>query len=400
MAISGQMDGIKVVDLTSNLAGPMCTTLLADMGAEVVKIEMPGTGDVFRRGLRPLIDEDTSYVFFNVNRNKKSIALDLKHESGRKVVSKLIETADVFVENYRPGVMRKLGLDYDAANELNPRLVYCSISGYGQSGPLCNRPAYDIVVQAESGMMTVIGMPGGPPVLAPPGIVDFVTGVFGALAIASALFNRRQTGVGERIDVALFDVALFLLSHYGIPEYFGLGRAASARGSKHPYLVPYETHDCSDGRQVMVAAITNKLFGDLCVALGMEKLAEDAKFATESARITNKDELIGILDKVFATKTRDEWIEILNRAEVPCGAVNTTAEAFQRPQVSDREMVLNIKHRTKGEVKIMGNPMKFSHGPVRMVCPAPALGQDSESILTDIGYSPDMIDELKSKRVI
>ena len=394
------LDSIFVTDLTGMVAGPACTTILADLGAEVVKVENPAEGDYMRESMRPLLLGTTSYFFYNFNRNKQSITLDMKKEEAREIISKLIKKSDVFIESFRPGVADRLGVGFEDVKKINPRIVYCSISAYGQDGPYSDRPGYDPIIQAESGIMSVVGSPGNPPNLGPPGMVDNIAGVWGALAILSALRERDETGMAQRVDVSLFDVALYLLFPYAIPEYYGKGGDVLPRGSGHPFLIPYEAHKTEDGRLLMVAALSEKLWTALCIALGLENLAKDEKFADNASRMKNRTQLLEVLDKKFAERNLGEWLRILNDAKVPCAPVNTTSKAIQHPQTTARRMLIDIEDSRIGRVKIMGSPVKISGNGTVVRRRAPELGENTFEVLKTLGYGREDCGRLRKEGVV
>ncbi len=377
------LEGVKILDLTTTLAGPFCSMLLADLGADVIKIEEPVSGDFFRFNYEPKVSEDYSYHFFILNRNKKSVALDLKTDEGRTRALELAKNSDVLLEGFRPGVVDRLGLSYESVRSANPKIVYCSISAYGQTGPYRSRPGYDMVVKAEAGMMYASSWIGGPPLSGPPGIVDLLAGMTASNAIVSALYARLRSGLGERIDISLFDVATLCMGIYSIEEYFGADRdvapwAFQAEDGQvvpgHPIHVPFEGFLAKDGRWLIINAITDRLWGDFCRASGLEHLVADPRFATASLRTKNRIELRSMLRKVFLSENRDYWVDIFEKSGVPCAPVNTSSEALHHPQVAARQMLVDVDVGGR-KVTVVGNPVKLLNHTLRRFTPAPRLGE-------------------------
>jgi crotonobetainyl-CoA:carnitine CoA-transferase CaiB-like acyl-CoA transferase len=374
------LDGVRVVDLTRVLAGPFCTMMLGDMGADVIKIEEPLHGDE-SRGWAPTIGGWSTY-FLGVNRNKKSVALDLKDEHHAQALQRLIAEADVLVENFKPGSLAALGFGYEAMATLNPRLIYCSISGYGQTGPRASLSGYDAVIQGESGLMEVTGQPDGPPTKVGIAITDYFAGLYAAQGILLAIVDRHRSGVGQRVDIALFDS---LVSALTLPAgiLFGTGVAPSRLGNDHPSIAPYETLRGRDGL-IIVAAGNPRLWAQLCSVLDASALTVDPRFVTNAARLANRDALKAELEAIFANYPLDDLIRRLEDAGVPCGRVRSIAEALNDPQVLAREMVVTIEHAELGDVKVLGNPIKLSGTPSLSMRPPPALGQHTDEVLRDV----------------
>jgi crotonobetainyl-CoA:carnitine CoA-transferase CaiB-like acyl-CoA transferase len=371
------LDGVRVVDLTRVLAGPFCTMMLGDMGAEVIKIEEPERGDE-ARGWAPFIGGWSSY-FLGVNRNKKSVALDLKRPDGASALRTLVCDADVLVENFRPGSLEQLGFGYETVSTINPRLVYCSISGYGQNGPRAGLSGYDAVIQGESGLMDVTGQPDGPPTRVGIAITDYFAGLYAAQGILLALIERQRSGLGQRIDIALFDS---LMSALTLPAglWFATGESPHRMGNDHPSIAPYETLSARDGF-IIVAAGNPRLWTQLCAALNVEYLTEDPRFLTNDDRLRNRDALKTELHAVLQHRTLDELIDRLRHHGVPCGRVRTIAEALEDPQLRAREMVVAIPHAALGSVRALGNPIKLSRTPYTIREAPPGLGEHTESVL-------------------
>jgi len=403
------LEGVKVLDFTFNLAAPVASMLLADMGCDVVKIEAPKTGDFFRLAQRPKIAENCSYLFFNINRNKKNIVLNLANPKGKEVALKLAKSADVVMENFRPGVMKRLGLDHESILKMNPKVIYASLTGYGYTGPYADRPGYDLIAKADSGWMTAVAPEGGPPVAGPNGAVDTATGVYMAFAVAAALYRRTIDQKSERIDISLFDVSSFYIALYGTGDYFIHNRDVDKWWIKdedgtlrpgHAVLAPFEGFQTKDGKWVAVAAITNDLWSDFCHALGLDNLIKDERFATPPARTDHKRELRAIIKDIFLKKTRSEVIKILEEAEVPCAPIRTSKEALEHPQMKARNMLVEVPFWDGRKFKIVGQPAKFLTHPAEEFFPIGPLGAQTEEVLRELGYSSEQIEQMRKEGVI
>lgn len=390
---------VTVLDLTHFLAGPYCSMLLADLGAIVVKIEEPGAGDATRHVPPGYVHGETPYTL-TMNRNKRGITLDLKRDAGRRIFHRMVEHADVVLDNFRPGVTERLGVHYDALKEINPRIICCSLTAYGHTGPYRHKPGYEHVIQALGGSMSVTGEPGGPPVKSGLSFIDYSTGVFGAFAVTSALNARRLTGRGQWIDLSLFDVQISMLG-YHVSNYFCLGAIPGPEpGSGHPYFVPFQQFKTADGYMIVVAA-TDRFFKSLCQALGLPEMAEDPRFAGAGNRFAHRDELIPRIQAVLLAKPTREWVEALEAAGVPAGPVNDVAQALADPQVEARGMVVTVDHPVCGPVKIAGNPVKMTGTPAERFRPAPLLGQHTEEVLGEmLGLTKDEVEALRSDGVV
>jgi len=372
--------------------------ILADLGAEVIKVEVPEVGDMTRSWGPPFIGGESAY-FLCVNRNKKSMTLNLKTEKGKKILYRLAEKCDVLLENFRPGVTDKLGVNYETIHEINPRMIYCSISGFGQTGPYRDWPAYDIVVQGLGGFMGITGEFDRPPVRVGVAITDILAGAHAAIAILSALIARKTTGKGQWIDVSMLDGAVSWMT-YMAANYFATGKVPERMGSAHPNIVPYQCFETKDGKYINIAIGNDRLWTSLCKVLGLKKLAQDPRFATNPKRVKNRNELISMLTKIFSTKIRDEWLEILGR-EIPCGPVYTMDEIFSNPQVLHRGMLVEIDHPVAGKIKQIGIPMKFSETLEEIKAPPPLLGQHTEEILKFfLKLSENEVSQLRKEKVI
>ena len=390
------LNGVRVLDLTRALAGPYCSLILGDLGAEIIKIEaiegrMEVTGPYSYKG--------QDGYFMSVNRSKKSVTLDVRKDRGREVFYDLVKISDVVLDNFRPGVLERLKIDYDTLKGINPRIISCSISGFGPNGPYRDRPAYDVVVQAIGGAMSITGEPGRPPVRSGIAVADQGAGMFAAHGILAALYERERTGIGGKIETSLLEATIALLA-YEASLYFISGLVPGPVGSGHRTLALYQTFQTKDS-YVAVAAI-NK-FAALCKALSREELTKDPRF-TGSKMAEHRKELLDALQEVFITKNTDEWLELLMEADVPCGPVNTLDKALTDPQVLARDMVVSIDHTLGGQIKQTGNPVKISTTPPELrqkFLSPPVLGEHTDEVLSQLlGYTPEKIVSLRHEKVI
>ena len=388
------LDGITVLDLTRVLSGPYCTMLLADMGARVIKIEQPGKGDDTRAWGPPFLEGESAY-FLSINRNKESVTVDLKHAEGRRLVEQLIAKSDVVVENFRPGTLSKLGLDYKTLAPQHPRVIYCSISGFGQSGPRAKEAGYDAVMQGEGGLMSITGDPAGPGFRLGVAIADVTSGMFAAYGVAMALFARERTGRGQEVDLAMLDTVAALLT-YQAGNYFASGKAPARLGNRHPSIVPYETFSASDGDFVLAVGNDDQ-WRRFCAVAG---LPEDPQFATNRQRVTNYDAVRPFIADRLRTQPRQHWIDSLNAAGVPCGSVRSLQELFADPQIQARQMVAEVEHATIGALRVLGLPVKLSDTPGAVRTPPPRLGEHTDAVLHDFGFSDDAIADFRRQKVI
>ena len=387
-----------VLDFTRVLSGPYCTMLLADMGARVIKVEQPGRGDDTRAWGPPFIDGESAY-FLSINRNKESLTLDLKHPSARRVLDPLLQQAGVIVENFRPGTMERLGLGYDALSADSPGLVYCSISGFGQTGPRRAEPGYDAVIQGEAGLMSITGAPEGPPFRLGVAIADIVSGMFAAQGIAMALLARARTGRGQRVDVGMLDATAALLT-YQAGIFFATGTTPVRMGNRHPTIVPYETFAASDG-EFVVAVGNDDQWRRFCGVIGAAALADDERFTTNQARVSHHDQLHPLLSERLRVRSRAAWVADLKREGVPCGSVRDVAEVLEDPHLDARGMIETVEHISAGAVKVLGVPIKLSETPGGVRTAPPALGQHTDRILhEDAGLSRDEIEMLRSSKAV
>jgi crotonobetainyl-CoA:carnitine CoA-transferase CaiB-like acyl-CoA transferase len=393
----GPLAGIRVIDLTRVLAGPFAAMSLGDMGAEVIKVEEPGKGDD-TRGWPPFAGGEATY-FLSVNRNKKSLTLNMKPPEGQAILRALIARADVVLENFRPGTMERLGFGYERLARENPRLIYCSISGFGESGPESHRPGYDLIVQGESGVMDLTGFPDGPPVKVGNSIGDLVAGMAAAQGVALALLARERTGKGQKVEIGMLDVMASLLT-YQAGLYWNAGGRPGRRGNQHPSIVPYEVFQAQDAYLTLGVA-NNSLWERACRALGREDLARDPRFDTESNRVANRAELIPILNEIFGSRPADEWLARLHQHGVPAGRINTVAEVCESPHLKARGMIVSLPHPRAGAVTVMGLPIRLHSTPGAAVLPPPMLGEHTDEILTRLLRMPKAkIDRLRETGIV
>ena len=392
-AAPGALDGLTVLDLTRVLSGPYCTMMLADMGARVIKVEQPGKGDDTRGWGPPFQDGESAY-FMSINRNKESLTLNLKHPDGRKVLDALIGRADVLVENFRPGTLDRMGLGYADLSQRRPDLVYCSISGFGQTGPRRREPGYDAVMQGEGGLMSITGAPDGPGYRLGVAIADIASGMFSAYGIAVALLARHRTGRGQLVDVGMLDSVAALLT-YQAGIYFATGNPPGRLGNLHPTITPYETLEAADG-DLVVAAGNDQLWRTFCGVLGLESLADDPRFRTNKDRVGAREALRPLLVERLRTRPAAEWLADLKSAGVPCGGVRDFEQVLTDPQIVERAMVIALEHPVAGAIRQLGVPVKLGDTPGAVRTPPPVLGQHTAAILGELGYADGDVERLKS----
>jgi formyl-CoA transferase len=392
------LEHIRVLDLTRVLAGPYCTMLLGDLGAEVIKVERPGTGDDTRQWGPPFVAGESAY-YLCCNRNKQSVTVNLKSQAGRDLVARLAEVSDVLVENFLPGTLDGWGLSYTELSQRNPRLVYCSITGFGQTGPRRDEPGYDIMIQALSGVMSITGEADGPPMKLGVAISDITAGMFAANAILAALVAREKSGRGDRIDMALFDATLAWLANQG-SNYLVAGEVPERRGTAHPSIVPYQAFQAAD-ESLIIAIGNDGQFVKFCNAIGQPDWATDPRFQTNAARVRHRDELVPLIAALFSRRPAVEWLHLFEQAGVPCGPVNTIDRAFADPQAVAREMAIEVPHPTIGPLRMAGTPFKLGsleHPPRR---PPPLLGEHTDSVLRQVlGLQTEEIAMLRKSQVV
>jgi len=393
------LSDIKVLDLSRVLAGPYCSMMLGDLGAEVIKVELPQAGDDTRHWGPPEAGGEAVY-YLCLNRNKRSLTVNMKTAPGREIIRKLALRSDVLIENYKVGTLQKMGLGYQDLRRENPRLIYCSITGFGQNGPYKDKPGYDFMIQGMGGIMSFTGEPDGPPMKVGVAIVDITAGLFATSAILAALRHRDLTGEGQYVDIALLDATLAWLANVG-SNYLVSGELPRRYGNGHPNIVPYEPFQAADGVYFALAVGNDRQWRDFCSLAGLEPLAQDPRFATNPQRVLNREELIPIIAAKMLEKTSGEWLQQLDHLKIPCGPINTLDKVFADPQVKEREMVVEVPHPTAGMVKLVASPMKFSRTPCQIQRHPPLLGEHTAEVLcTLLGYTQEEIDALRQEGVV
>ena len=389
------LDGIRVIDLSRVIAGPWCGALLGDLGADVIKVEDTGPGDESRTWPPHKDGEAAAYLLFN--RNKRGIALDLKTPEAVEVVKRLVKDADVVIENFRTGTMESFGLGYDVLAEINPRLIYCSVSAFGRTGPRKDSPGYEALMQAFSGIMSITGEPGGPPVRAGVSFLDLTTGILCALGVSNAIIQREKTGLGQRVDGSLLETAVSLLAFHA-EGYLLTGALPRALGSGHPSLSPYRNFKCRDGQWIFIAAANDRFWQKLVKALGLSDLAADPRFEKNQGRVANRAELEGILETTIGALDREPLLKRLEEADVPATPVNTVDQVMNDPQTAERGIIQRVMHPKLGEIPVVGTPLKFSRMSPGVRSAAPLRGEHTDTVLADLGYTPDQIKSLRAKK--
>ena len=390
------LEGIRIIDLTTFLSGPFCTMLLGDMGAEVIKIEEPQAGDP-NRNSGPFIGGEGAY-FLYTNRNKKSMTLNLQTLAGHDILLKLVKNADVFVENFRPQVKKRLKIDYSTLHKINPRLIYCSISGFGQTGPWADRPGFDQIAQGMSGLMSVTGFQERGPTRVGVAIGDSVCGILAAYGILVALIERNKSGMGQFIETSLLEGLISILG-FQAAKFFATGEIPLPQGNDHATYAPYGTYKTKDG-YINIATATQKMWEILCQILEIEELKKDSRFLNNDDRVRNKKQLKEIIESKLVQKKSAEWVEIMNEKGVPCGIINTIDQVFKDPQVLHQKMLLEADHPKAGRIKMIGFPVKFDRTPGKISMPPPLLGQHTKEILKELNYSEEEIENLKKSGII
>ena len=407
--MTGALSGLRVLDLSRVLAGPWASQTLADMGAEVIKIERPGAGDD-TRGWGPPFAKDANgndtteaAYYLTANRGKKSLTIDITKPEGQEIVRNIAAQSDVVLENFKVGGLAKYGLDYATLSALNPKLVYCSITGFGQDGPYKDRPGYDFMIQGMGGLMSITGAPdsapGGQPMKVGVAVADIFTGLYATIGILAALRHRDATGEGQYIDLALLDVQAAVLANQAM-NYLTTGNAPGRLGNAHPNIVPYEAFPSADG-YLILAVGNDSQFKSFCAVAGLDDLPNDERYATNRNRVANRDTLVPLIRQAMVLKTTDEWIAALEKANVPCGPINTLDRVFDNPQVKHRGLVKHLDHPTAGTVPTVGNPIRFSKTPITDEKAPPMLGQHSDEILRKVAdLSDDQIAKLRDAGIV
>jgi glutaryl-CoA transferase len=395
---TGALHGLRVLDLTRILAGPLCTMMLADMGADVIKVEPPGTGDDTRTWGPPFVEGEAAY-FLGLNRNKRSITLNMASRPGQEILAALARKSDVLVENFKVGTLEKWGFDNAWLQTHAPRLIRCSITGYGANGPKGGLPGYDFILQAESGLMSITGPQEGPPTKHGVALVDVCTGMLASNAILGALAARTRTGRGQHLELSLYETSLFMLANVA-SNYLAAGREGGRYGNGHPSIVPYTTYPTSDG--MMAVAVGNDAqFAKFAHAVGHGEWAADGRFVKNKDRVAHRETLDGLIAQTLKADAAAAWIEKLKAAGVPCGRINSVKQAFDDPQTSARRMIETVEHPKAGPLKVIGTPFKFSDTPTSVRCAPPTLGEHTEELLRgELGYSEAQIAQLRAEKIV
>ncbi len=398
------LTGLKVLDLSRILAGPWCSQMLADLGADVIKIERPGKGDDTRGWGPPYVESEQgeaieSAYFLSTNRGKRSLAIDISQAEGQAIIRSLAEKADVMIENFKVGGLKKYGLDYESLKTNNPGLVYCSITGFGQNGPYAESPGYDFMIQGLGGLMHITGEPGGQPVKVGVAVADLMTGMYASVAILAALNHRQSSGEGQFIDLALLDCQVAMLANQA-SNYLTSGVSPQRLGNAHPNIVPYQVLQTADGF-IIVAVGNDSQFARYCQLLGLNELSTDEKFATNKARVTNRSELTALIQPKMIQNSSDYWLVELQKSKIPCGAINDISQVFDHPQIQHRQMNIKLPHDEAGQVDLVANPINFSKTKIDYNKPPPMLGQHSDEVLNDwLELGLDELASLKKSGVI
>ena len=393
------LSDITVLDLSRILAGPYCSMMLGDLGADVIKIERPGAGDDTRHWGPPNIGGESAY-YLCVNRNKRSLTVNLKAPEGQEMIRQLAGKSDILIENYKMGTLQKMGLGYEDLKKINPGIIYCSITGFGQTGPYKDKPGYDFLIQAMGGVMSFTGDPDGPPMKVGVAIVDITAGLFASSAILAALRLREKTGQGQYIDISLLDAMVAWLSNVG-SNYLVSGELPKRYGNAHPNIIPYEPFKTKDGVYIVLAIGNDAQWKRFCELAGLQHLAEDPKYANNTQRVKDRKTLIPVIAETMLTKTSQEWMTKLEKLKIPTGPINTLDKVFSDPQVLAREMLAEIPHPTAKRLKMVASPMKLSNTPCEITKHPPLLGEQTDEVLKEkFGYSEDKITELRKNGII
>ena len=390
---------LKILDLSRVLAMPYCSMMLGDLGAEIIRVERPGIGDETRHWGPPWAGELSAY-YLCTNRNKKCITVDLKKKEGQEIIRSLAQRSDILLENFLPGDLAKMNLGYEDIRAIKPKIIYASVTGYGQNGPYRDLPGFDFILQAQGGLMSIIGEEDGPPMKVGVAIVDITAGLFACSAILAALHYREKTGEGQHIDMALLDAQVAWLANQA-SNYLVSGKVPRRMGNAHPNIVPYETFKAKDGIYLALGVGNDNQWKKFCRIARVEHLADDPQYATNPKRVENRKKLVLLLQEVFLQKDSGEWLKLLGEAEIPIGPINTIDRVFADPQVLSREMLVEMEHPKVGKLKLVGSPMKLSNTPVQYRIPPPLLGEHTESVLQEVlGYDKEKIARLKEGKVI
>ncbi len=397
--MTGPLDGIRVIDQTQALAGPYCAMMLGDLGAEVIKIERPGTGDQSRTWGPPFIGTESTY-YLAVNRNKRSLSLNIASSEGREILYKLIDSADIFMTNIATiASLKKNGLDYETLRERTPRLIYASISGYGRTGPRADQFGYDLVSQAESGVMSITGTPGVGPMRFPTPIADMTCGLFTLIGILAALGARHKTGVGQMLDMSLQEGQMTWLENYA-GSYFATGEEPQQYGNRHPQIAPYEPVEAADGKWFILGVGSDNTWRKFCEVAGLQAFSDDPRFVTNAQRVEHYDELMPHVRKAILARTAEEWLDILRKADVPVGKINSVSEALADPHLTARNFIVRLAHPALGSVWSLATPIHMSQTPLRYEQYPPMLGEHTADILQELGYSAEQTETLRANGVI
>ena len=393
----GALQGIKVLDLSRVLAGPSCTQVLADLGAEVIKVERPNIGDETRHWAPPDFSDATSAYYATINRNKKSLTVDITQPAGQAIIKQLAADSDIVVENFKVGGLKKYGLDYESLKQNNPRLIYASLTGFGQTGPDAHLPGYDYIIQGLSGLMSITGPSDGEPHKVGVAVVDLFAGLQLTIGIQAALIARQQTGRGQLVDVALLDSAIAMLANVGM-NHLASGKVPPRLGNQHPNIVPYQVFAGSGEQHFILACGNDSQFTKLCEVLKVD-WHQDDNFASNPARVSNRQELCNRLAEKFAQQSRNHWLDALNQAGIPCGSINNVSEALAMPQVQAREMIVDFSEHGS-PVRALGNPIKLSESTISYRSPPPSLSEHTDETLSTLGYDEAMIAKLKADGIV
>jgi formyl-CoA transferase len=393
------LEDLKVLDLSRVLAMPYCSMMLGDLGAEIIRVERPGVGDETRHWGPPWAGEQSAY-YLCTNRNKKSITVDLKKKDGQEIIRRLARRCDILLENFLPGSLAEMNLGYEDIKAINPGIIYASVTGYGQYGPYRNLPGFDFIMQAQGGLMSIIGESDGPPMKVGVAIVDITAGLFACSTILAALHHREKSGTGQYIDIALLDAQVAWLANQA-SNYLISGKVPRRSGNAHPNIVPYETFQAQDGVYIALGVGNDNQWKKFCKLARIESLADDPRYVTNPKRVENRKELVSFLQDLFLKKTSEEWLKLLGEAEIPCGPINTIDRVLSDPQILAREMVVEMEHPAVGKFKLVGSPMKLSETTVQYRFPPPLLGEHTREVLRDIlKYDQDKISRLREDKVI